>query len=173
MSVETQPLTPSLVIPDLLTYIPEMTPDSIISRTFYKDEQLKAILFAFALGQELSQHTSDYPAVLHFLQGTAEVTDANFDDANLARAAFSRAHAQRASFIDAVADWCKFDEANMSDSVLTRADLRNANLYRALLRGADARGAQLAGANVGGVQVRDAQVDPGAFRADQLEDRGR
>lgn len=74
MSVETQPLTPSLVIPDLLTYIPEMTPDSIISRTFYKDEQLKAILFAFAPGQELSQHTSAYPAVLHFLQGTAEVT---------------------------------------------------------------------------------------------------
>ena len=74
MSVETQPLTPSLVIPDLLTYIPEMTPDSIISRTFYKDEQLKAILFAFAPGQELSEHTSTHPAVLHFLQGTAEVT---------------------------------------------------------------------------------------------------
>ena len=67
-------LSPSLVIPDLLTHIPDITPDSILSRTIYKDDHLKAILFAFAEGQELSEHTSTHPAVLHFLQGTADVT---------------------------------------------------------------------------------------------------
>lgn len=73
MSASTSPHTPSLIIPDLLTHIPDTTPDSIISRTIYKDAQLKAILFAFAAGQELSEHTSTHAAALHFLQGTADV----------------------------------------------------------------------------------------------------
>src|SRR5690606_7977663 len=42
--------------------------------TIYKDDQLRVILFVFAAGQELSEHTSTHPAVLHFLQGTADVT---------------------------------------------------------------------------------------------------
>jgi len=73
MSLSNLPPQPSLIIPDLLTHIPEITPESILSRTIYKDEQFKAILFAFAPGQELSEHTSAHPAVLHFLQGTADV----------------------------------------------------------------------------------------------------
>ena len=55
----------------LLDEIPD---DSIVSRTFYENDQLKAILFGFAPGQELSEHTASKPAVLHFLSGKADVT---------------------------------------------------------------------------------------------------
>jgi len=48
--------------------------DSIVSRTFYENGQIKAILFGFAAGQELSEHTASRPAVLHFLRGTARLT---------------------------------------------------------------------------------------------------
>jgi quercetin dioxygenase-like cupin family protein len=46
----------------------------ILSRTLFNDEQLKAILFGFAQGEELSEHTASMPAVLHFLEGEANVT---------------------------------------------------------------------------------------------------
>jgi len=46
----------------------------IISRTVYQDEQIKAVLFGFAPGQELSEHTSATPAIMHFVQGEARVT---------------------------------------------------------------------------------------------------
>jgi len=60
--------------PDVTALIPEIPADSIISRTLYSDERLKVVLFGFAAGQELSEHTSVYPAVLHFLSGEAAVT---------------------------------------------------------------------------------------------------
>jgi quercetin dioxygenase-like cupin family protein len=59
---------------DLAALLPEITADSIVSRTFYSDKQLKAVLFGFAAGQELSEHTSAHPAVLHFLAGEATLT---------------------------------------------------------------------------------------------------
>ena len=46
----------------------------ILSRTLYNDDWLKAVLFGFAQGEELSEHTASMPAVLHFLQGEARVT---------------------------------------------------------------------------------------------------
>ncbi len=49
-------------------------PDSIISRTFYRDERLKAILFGFDAGQELSEHTASQPAVIQIVSGRAAVT---------------------------------------------------------------------------------------------------
>lgn len=58
-------------VPEL---VPEIPPDSIVSRTFYEDDRLKAILFGFAPGQELSEHTSARPAILHFLIGEADLT---------------------------------------------------------------------------------------------------
>jgi quercetin dioxygenase-like cupin family protein len=61
-------------IDDLETAVPDIPEDSIISRTFYKDDHVHAILFGFAPGQELSEHTSTYPAVLHFLRGDARLT---------------------------------------------------------------------------------------------------
>jgi len=51
----------------------DVPPDSIISRTLFEDEQVKAILFSFAPEQELSEHTASVPAILHFLEGKAHV----------------------------------------------------------------------------------------------------
>ncbi|MEW5872710.1 MAG: cupin domain-containing protein [Chloroflexota bacterium] len=59
---------------NILTSIPEITPDTIISKTFYSDDQVKVILFGFAPGQELSEHTASKPAILHFLSGKARLT---------------------------------------------------------------------------------------------------
>jgi quercetin dioxygenase-like cupin family protein len=53
-----------------MTTIP---PDSIVSRTLFSSERLKAVLFGFASGQELSEHTAAVPAVLHFVRGRAEL----------------------------------------------------------------------------------------------------
>lgn len=61
-------------IADLLTQVPDIPPDSIVSRTFYQDERLKAILFSFAAGQELSEHTAAQPAILYILRGEADLT---------------------------------------------------------------------------------------------------
>ncbi len=43
---------------DLAQTIETIPTDSIVSRTILKDGQLKVIVFAFAPGQELSQHTA-------------------------------------------------------------------------------------------------------------------
>jgi quercetin dioxygenase-like cupin family protein len=52
----------------------EAPADGTLSRTIYQDDQLKAVLFGFSAGQELSEHTSAKPAVMHFLSGEADVT---------------------------------------------------------------------------------------------------
>ena len=59
---------------NLLNQVPDIPPDSIISRTLYSDGQLKTILFAFAPGQELSEHTAAQMAILHFVEGEADLT---------------------------------------------------------------------------------------------------
>lgn len=59
---------------DLLAQLPEVPPDSIVSRTFFTNQGIKAILFGFAPGQELSEHTSAQPAVIHILKGQAQLT---------------------------------------------------------------------------------------------------
>src|SRR3954465_13839297 len=46
----------------------------ILSRTLYNDDRLKVVLFGFAQGEELSEHTASMPAILHFLQGEAALT---------------------------------------------------------------------------------------------------
>jgi quercetin dioxygenase-like cupin family protein len=48
--------------------------DGILSRTLYQDEHVKAVVFGFGAGQELSEHTSSLPAVLQVLQGEATLT---------------------------------------------------------------------------------------------------
>jgi quercetin dioxygenase-like cupin family protein len=62
------------ILPDLIAELPELPPDSIISRTLFQDDRMKAILFGFAAGQELSEHTSSKTAILHLLQGEARLT---------------------------------------------------------------------------------------------------
>ena len=48
--------------------------NGILSQTIHQDSGLKAIVFHFSAGQELSEHQASVPAVLHFLNGEAEVT---------------------------------------------------------------------------------------------------
>lgn len=68
-----QPYTHTAVM-DLGSLVAEAPENSIVSRTVYKDKDARVILFAFAPGEKLSEHTSSYPAILHFLQGEAAVT---------------------------------------------------------------------------------------------------
>ena len=46
----------------------------ILSRTLFNDDRLKVVIFGFAQGEELSEHTASMPGVLHFLQGEASLT---------------------------------------------------------------------------------------------------
>jgi len=47
--------------------------DGILSRTIYQDDQVKAVIFGFGQGQELSEHTASKPAMLFFVKGEASV----------------------------------------------------------------------------------------------------
>ena len=59
-------------IPDLLGEV-TIPKDGILSRAVYADDRLKAVMFGFDAGQELSEHTASMPAVIHILQGDAEI----------------------------------------------------------------------------------------------------
>lgn len=61
-------------IQNLEIEIPEIPADSIVSRSLLKNEHVDVILFGFAAGQELSEHTSSRPAMLHFISGEADLT---------------------------------------------------------------------------------------------------
>lgn len=61
-------------VSDLNGEITDIPADSIISQTILKDGHKKAILFGFAPGQELSEHTAAQPAMLHFIEGEADIT---------------------------------------------------------------------------------------------------
>jgi quercetin dioxygenase-like cupin family protein len=71
------------LIADLATLMPEIPPDTIISRSVYSGDELKGTLFGFAEGQELTEHTAARPAVLHFVSGEASLQLG--DDAFIAR----------------------------------------------------------------------------------------
>jgi quercetin dioxygenase-like cupin family protein len=59
---------------DLAKAVEVIPEESIVSRTIYKDDAMKAIVFAFAAGQELSQHTAAVPAIVHILEGECDLT---------------------------------------------------------------------------------------------------
>jgi quercetin dioxygenase-like cupin family protein len=61
-------------VSDLAALVEEAPEASIVSRTVYKDEDVRVILFVFAPGEKLSEHTSSHPAILHFLAGEADLT---------------------------------------------------------------------------------------------------
>ena len=46
----------------------------ILSRTIHNDEQLKAVVFGFDEGQELTEHTASKPAILQIIRGEATLT---------------------------------------------------------------------------------------------------
>ncbi len=62
-----------VAVENLLNAI-EIPQDGTLSRTIHRDERVKVVLFGFAGGQELSQHTAAVPAILEILQGDARVT---------------------------------------------------------------------------------------------------
>ena len=46
----------------------------ILSRTLFTDDRVKAVIFGFGQGEELSEHTASMPAILYFVQGEAKLT---------------------------------------------------------------------------------------------------
>lgn len=69
-------MTPSTytMFEDIAQAVAEIPVDSIVSRTVYRDPALKAIIFAFAPGQELSEHTASVPAIIQILAGECHVS---------------------------------------------------------------------------------------------------
>jgi quercetin dioxygenase-like cupin family protein len=67
-------ITDYTVIADLFDLLGSIQTDSIISRTFYKGDKLKAVLFGFDAGQALSEHTSTQAAMIQIIRGEATVT---------------------------------------------------------------------------------------------------
>jgi quercetin dioxygenase-like cupin family protein len=47
---------------------------TILSKALASTDKLKVTIFGFAPGQELTEHTAAYPAILHFLEGEADLT---------------------------------------------------------------------------------------------------
>lgn len=65
---------PYVVVPPLGDLILEVPDKSIISRTIFEDEQQRVVLFGFAPGESLSEHTASHPAVLYIVSGSADLT---------------------------------------------------------------------------------------------------
>jgi quercetin dioxygenase-like cupin family protein len=61
-------------IENLPTLIGDVHPDSILSRTLYTNDHVKAVLFAFDAGQSLSEHQAAQPAIIQILDGEATLT---------------------------------------------------------------------------------------------------
>ena len=47
---------------------------SVVSRQIVKQEKGNVTLFAFDAGQELSEHTAPFDALVHVIEGEAEIT---------------------------------------------------------------------------------------------------
>ncbi len=62
------------------TYFPDLArevapPDAgILSRTVERMNGIDLVLFGFAQGEELEEHTSSRPAIIHILSGQADLT---------------------------------------------------------------------------------------------------
>jgi len=63
-----------IVVADLLKRLPEIPGDAVLSQTLKKDDKMDVTLFSFAAGQELTEHTSPYRAILEVLKGEGSMT---------------------------------------------------------------------------------------------------
>ena len=61
-------------IQKLTDLLPDIPDESIVSRKVFSGTGAKVTLFGFAAGEELSEHTAAFPAILHFLEGEATLT---------------------------------------------------------------------------------------------------
>lgn len=59
----------TFAVADLIEY----QPDSVVSRVLIKKPTGSLTLFACAAGQEISEHSSPYEAMVHVIDGTAQV----------------------------------------------------------------------------------------------------
>jgi quercetin dioxygenase-like cupin family protein len=57
-------------IADLARHL-EVPPNGTLSVTLQQDEHVKVVLFGFAQGQELSEHTASVPAIIQQISGSA------------------------------------------------------------------------------------------------------
>ncbi len=57
-----------------LTELIEYQQDSVVSKTIIKKKTGTVTLFAFAEGEELSEHTAPYDAMVYAVDGEAEIT---------------------------------------------------------------------------------------------------
>jgi quercetin dioxygenase-like cupin family protein len=64
---------PATVVPDLLAEAP-VPARGIHSQTLSNEAGVELVLFAFAPGERLSEHTSARPAIIHVLSGEADLT---------------------------------------------------------------------------------------------------
>ena len=66
---------PGVAEPEVVRLAERITtpPASIVSRALVKRDAGSVTLFAFAAGQELSEHTAPFDALVHVLDGEAEV----------------------------------------------------------------------------------------------------
>jgi quercetin dioxygenase-like cupin family protein len=63
------PLSEAFQLAEMVTY----QEGSVVSRQITKSDSGNVTLFAFDKGQELSEHTSPYDALVHVLEGQAEI----------------------------------------------------------------------------------------------------
>lgn len=63
-----------IAIPDVRALLGDIAEESIISRTLYNESTSRAILFGFAPGQELSEHSTPMAATIHILEGNPTLT---------------------------------------------------------------------------------------------------
>jgi quercetin dioxygenase-like cupin family protein len=59
---------------DISNAVETIPTESIVSRTVYRGDGFKTIVFAFDTGQELSEHTASVPAIIQILKGEADLT---------------------------------------------------------------------------------------------------
>jgi quercetin dioxygenase-like cupin family protein len=103
-----------VVVENLLQAV-EIPKDGTLSRTIHRDDRVKIVLFGFAGGQELSQHTAGVPAIIEIVQGDARVT-LDGDEKELS-----------------AGSWV-FMEANLAHSIYARTDVI---MLLTMLTGAD------------------------------------
>ncbi len=63
---------PYTLYPDLASEAP-IPPRGILSQTLWERDGIEFVLFAFAAGEGLSEHTSSRPAIVHVLSGEGEL----------------------------------------------------------------------------------------------------
>ena len=69
----TKQLEANHITPNLFNLPLDPGDKPFVNKMVYGDKNVKSILFSFSPGGVLAQHASPHPAILHFLEGEAEV----------------------------------------------------------------------------------------------------